>query len=174
MSDVPVELGSGRAYEAARLRWAGEADAGRLAALWRAGRDADGVDPSGEDEVGMRAWLADGGAVVLEDDRGVALCALRWRAAEGGWHLDRIATRPEARGQGFGRWLMTKLEALAIKRAVPHLSLDLPAEHEALRAYYRRLGYREAEVDGGVVRMRKRVGGVWQRQTDAAPQGAAS
>ena len=173
MSKDAATLGSGRAYEAARLRWAGEADAARLAALWRAGRDADGADPSGEDEARMRAWLADGGAVVLEDDRGEALCALRWRWQGGGWHLDRIATRPDARGQGFGRWLMTKLEALAIKRAVPHLTLDLPADHADLRSYYVRLGYRDAGTQAGAVRMRKRVGGVWQRQTDAAPHEAA-
>lgn len=166
MSSLPASsLGSGRAYEAARLRWAVESDADRLAALWREGREADGLDGAQETADVMRDWLEHGGAVFLEDAARRAVCAVRWRWHDGGWSVDRIVTRPEARGQGYGRWLMTKLEALAIKRNVPTLTLDL--DQDALLAYYERLGYREVERgDGGVPtrRLVKQVGGTWQRQ----------
>lgn len=164
-------LGSGRAYEAARLRWAGEVDAARLAELWRASRAADGRPEAGETEPEMRRWLEHGGAVLLEDDTGAALCAVRWRwADDGGWRVDPIATLEEARGRGFGRWLMTKLEALAIKRNVPTLTLDL--ERSELLPYYRRLGYREIHADahenGAPSTLVKQVGGTWQRQPGSA------
>ena len=166
MSSLPAStLGSGRAYEAARLRWAVESDAERLAALWREGREADGLDGSQETAGVMRDWLEHGGVVFLEDGERRALCGVRWRWQDGGWSVDRIVTRPEARGQGYGRWLMTKLEALAIKRNVPTLTLDL--DQEALLPYYQRLGYREAEGNEGNAssrRLVKQVGGTWQRQ----------
>jgi GNAT superfamily N-acetyltransferase len=164
-ADAP-RLGSGRAYEAARLRWAAEADAARLTRLWNEAREEEDAR---EEEGRMRAWLEHGGALLLEDAGGRPLCAVRWRWEGRGWRVDRIATRPEARGQGFGRWLMTKLEALAIKRNVPTLTLDL-ARPELL-PYYRRLGYREEveEAGGGHRTLVKQVGGTWQRQPGSAP-----
>lgn len=161
-------IGSGSAYEAARLRWAGEADAERLDALWEAAHAPD--DPEGErakDDFDMRGWLEHGGALLLEDDRGRTLCALRWRWAGEGWRVDRIATLPAARGQGFGRWLMTKVEALAIKRNVPTLTLTL--HQDDLVPYYRRMGYQETEREGDAVTLVKRVGGTWQRQPGSRP-----
>lgn len=168
----PAELGSNRAYEAARLRWASQGDAERLARLWR---DACADEASGEDVPDttetLQGWLEHGGAVVLEDANGRALCGLRWRWAGSGsgWRVDPIATLPEARGQGFGRWLMTKVEALAIKRNVQSLSLTLPRAQEALLPYYQRLGYREVGRDGAGIELHKRVGGTWQRQPTPAP-----
>lgn len=153
------EVGSGRAYEAARLRWATQSDGPRLAELFRRARR----DAAQESAAEMEAWLEHGGAAVLEDAHGRLLCALRWREQEGaGWEVDRIATTPEARGQGFGRWLMTKVEALAIRRNVPTLTLTLD-EQESV-PYYQRMGYREAERDDHGVTLAKRVGGTWQRQ----------
>lgn len=149
-------LGSGSAYEAARLRWAGGADAERLVDLWREA----GVEEATDD--GMAAWLEHGGALMLEDEHGRALCALRWRWDGDGWRIDPIVTHPDARGRGFGRWLMTKVEALAIKRNVPTLTLELRREDRV--GYYRRLGYHEEGRSEDAIRMVKRVGGVWQRQ----------
>ena len=157
----PAPLGSGSAYEAARLRWAGEADAPRLNALW----DAAGAGDA-ETAAQMGAWLEHGGALMLQDPEGRALCAVRWRWSEDGWHVDEIVTHPDARGQGFGRWLMTKVEALAIKRNVPTLTLRLRQEDRL--GYYRRLGYRETERDEDAITLTKRVGGTWQRQPDSA------
>lgn len=160
-------LGSGRAYEAARMRWATAADAARLSELWHAAHADEDEDPSDADEAGMRGWLEHGGALVLEDDAGLALCALRWRWSGDGWRVDRIATRPSARGQGFGRWLMTKLEALAIRRNVQSLVLTLPRAD--LVPYYRRMGYREEGAEDGGTVLVKRVGGTWQRQPERTP-----
>lgn len=151
------DVGSGRAYEAARLRWASEADAERLGDLFRQARPE--LD---EDAASMQAWLEHGGAALLEDAHGRLLCALRWREQGGGWRVDPVATLPEAQGQGFGRWLMTKVEALAIRRNVPTLTLTL-AERTSV-PYYQRMGYREADRDEDGVTLAKRVGGTWQRQ----------
>ncbi len=160
MSDAP-QLGSTRAYEAARLRWAGEQDAERLAALWRAAHEAEDPGAAAEDAAAMLGWLEHGGALMLEDENGRPLCAVRWRWSDDGWRVDRIATLPEARGQGFGRWLMTKLEALAIKRNVPTLTLTLARPE--LVPYYRRMGYREDGRAGETAVLVKQVGGTWQR-----------
>lgn len=165
--DRAPRIGSGSAYEAARLRWAGEADADRLTSLWHQAHACE-ADPGGFEDPGTMAdWLEHGGALLLEDDAGRTLCALRWRWANEGWRVDRIATLPAARGQGFGRWLMTKVEALAIKRNIPTLTLTL--HHEELLPYYRRMGYHELEREEGAVTLVKRVGGIWQRQPGSSP-----
>lgn len=160
-------LGSTQAYEAARLRWGVESDAEALATLWREAFEADGrTDADSETPAALREWIEHGGVVLLEDDKHVALCAIRWRWHQDGWMIDPIATRPGARGQGFGRWLMTKLEALAIKRNVPTLRLFL--ERQDLAPYYRRLGYVQDDAANEPNLWVKRVGGTWQRQTEAA------
>lgn len=169
MVDGPLSatLGSTRAYEAARLRWGTESDASALSALWREALEADGrPDTDGETPAALREWMEHGGVVLLEDDQRVALCAIRWQWHQDGWMIDPIATRPAARGQGFGRWLMTKLEALAIKRNVPTLRLRL--ERKDLAPYYRRLGYVQDYTADDANLWVKRVGGTWQRQTEAA------
>ena len=148
------------AYEAARLRSAGLADVTALAALYqRAWPEA------GESRETVQDWLEQGGALVLEDAQGTLVCALRWREVADGWRVDRVATLPEERAQGFGRWLMTKLEALAIQRNIPTLHLHLGEAHHDLLPYYRRLGYRTAksEAESESV-LSKRVGGTWQYQ----------
>lgn len=152
---------TGAAYEAARLRWATLQDADRLVHLYAAARPHDL-----EAREGMLGWLEQGGALLLEDAEGTPLCALRWREEEGGWRVDRIATLPTERGQGYGRWLMTKVEALAIRYNIPELKLTL--ERDELVPYYRRMGYRVDEEGESMFHLRKRVGGTWQVQ--GAPQ----
>jgi GNAT superfamily N-acetyltransferase len=115
---------------------------------------------------GALPWLEQGGALFIEGGDGHAMSALFWREDRGGWHLDRIATVPEARGQGFGRWLMTKVEALAIRGNIPHLTLDLDDLEQEW--YYLRLGYRVQERGSAVLRLHKRVGGTWQTQHEGA------
>lgn len=140
-----------------RLRRAGLADAARLCALF------DHVRPDeAEPEDAMEDWLEHGGALLLEDDDGRALAAVRWTEQGEGWCIDRLATLPEERRQGYGRWLMTKVEALAIRANVPTLTLRL--DEPALLPYYGRMGYRAA-ADGSAkrpVELVKRVGGTWQ------------
>ena len=86
--------------------------------------------------------------------------AVRYREEDGGWRVEPIVTDPDQRGQGFGRWLMTTLEATAIRENVAFLALDVEAP--TTLPYYRRLGYRPHGQEE--LKLRKRVGGVWQQQ----------
>jgi len=142
-------------FTSPRLRDATTADAGKLAALWAKARPQVGLDAAA-----LKRWLATGRAILVEDAGGCALAALRFRDEGAGWRVEPVVTDPAHRGQGFGRWLMTMLEADAIRANVAFLALDL--EDPATLPYYQRLGYR-AEGDAELC-LRKRVGGVWQRQ----------
>lgn len=153
---------TGAAYEAARLRWATLQDVDRLVRLFTAARPKET-----EARESMLGWLEQGGALLLEDGEGELLCALRWREEGDGWRVDRIATLPSERGQGYGRWLMTKVEALAIRYNVPELKLTL--DRDELVPYYRRMGYRVDEEAASAWDLRKRVGGTWQVQGNASP-----
>ncbi len=148
----PLEAGAAR--PAVRMRLATVADAERLADLYAAAGSPE------KDALTVRAWLAKGGSLVVERQGGPVLAAVRWTPSDAGWSVERVTTRPEERGQGYGRWLMTKLEALAIKGNVPLLDLDV--HEERLLPYYRRMGYRQAGASP--LLLSKRVGGVWQRQ----------
>lgn len=144
-------------YEAARLRWAEFKDIGRLIALYNTARERCDETPES-----MGAWLEQGGALMQENRAGEVLCAIRWRECPGGWQVDRIATRPDARGQGYGRWLMTKVEALAIRNNIPTLNLTLGEARDDLLRYYQRMGYHIDRQDESGIHLKKRVGGMWQ------------
>jgi GNAT superfamily N-acetyltransferase len=164
VAPFPVASRPGHAYQAAHLRWASIADAPRLAALWRLAYPDDATSTPE-----MANWLEHGGALTLQDAAGTILAAMRWRIEGSGWRVDRVATRPEERGQGYGRWLATRVEALAIRHSVPHLSLSLPSDDLAQEAYYRRMGYDVVDGDAAPRHtLRKTVGGVWQTKATAA------
>ena len=141
----------------AQLRAAIYADAGALTKLYQAAWN----DPH-EDETSVQGWLEGGGALTFVCD-GTFISALRWREAPYGWEVGRLATLPAYRGQGFGRWLTTHLEALAIQHNIPELRLMLTDSQTDLLPYYTRMGYRPREVEAPLA-LSKRVGGVWQRQ----------
>ena len=145
----------GSSFTSPRMRDATSADAAKLADLWAKARPEAGV---GKPE--LREWLASGRALLLEDASGCALAALRYREENGGWRVEPIVTDPDQRGQGFGRWLMTQLEAGAIRENGAFLALDVEAP--STLDYYRRLGYRP-HTDHEL-KLRKRVGGMWQQQ----------
>lgn len=149
---------AGRSTRAARVRLATLADADSLDRLFLEARTDESA---GEPQ--MPEWLEHGGALLVEDPEGRTLSAVRWCEAETGWLLDRVATVPEASELGFDRWLMTKVEAMAIRYNVPWLWLNLPDDE--FLDYYRRLGYSLDETSstpGATVC--KRVGGTWQMQ----------
>ncbi len=148
----------GTAYAAVRLHTASETDAGRLAELYAQVRPG----PLGT-SVGLRPWLANGAALFVQEAGGRIVAAIAWRAEGEGWRVAPIATLPSHRGLGYGRWLMTHLEALAIRGNVPFLALRI--DDPELLPYYRRLGYRSSEDDE--LELRKRVGGTWQTQEAA-------
>ena len=171
MTDTPLPapvLGRpGQAYEAARLRWAGLRDAQRVAAL-----QALAYPDAAADGRNVRAALEHGGALLLEDRAGDLLAALCWRDRKDGWEVERVATLPAHRGQGYGRWLMTRVEAAAIRANVPTLTLTLPldATRDQL-AYYARMGYAETARDDASITLLKRVGGTWQTKVSGSSGG---
>ncbi len=118
-----------------------------------------------ESEAEVWGWLERGGTLILEGKDGQLISSLRWQDSEQGWQLDRVATLVEYRGQGCGRWLMTHLEALAIKQNVISLSLTLTNQLEELLPYYERMGYNVLNEEQGICQLTKRVGGVWQYQS---------
>lgn len=155
------------AYEAAQLRSAGLRDVPQLTQLYQ-----QAWPEQSETQESVQAWLEQGGALVLEhaEAGGCIVCAVRWREDEDGWRVDRIATLPDFRGQNFGRWLMTKVEALAIQRNIPRLVLQLDEVREDLIHYYGRMGYRalQDDVKSDKILLTKRVGGTWQYKDRAS------
>ncbi len=141
----------------AKLHTATDADAAALAELYQTAWS----DPA-EDEARVQQWLGDGGTLSFIC-AGTFISALRWREAPYGWEVGRLATLPEYRGQGFGRWLTTRLEALAIQHNIPELRLTLTGAQIDLLPYYTRMGYRPRDLEAPL-ELSKRVGGVWQRQ----------
>lgn len=152
-----MALERGPQTQPAQLRSATYADAGTLARLYQTAWG----DPH-EDEEAVQGWLEGGGALYFACESTI-ICALRWRETPYGWEIGRLATLLEYREQGFGRWLMTRLEALAIQHSVPKLQLTLHEAQRELLPYYTRMGYRACEADAPLT-LCKRVGGVWQRQ----------
>ena len=141
----------------AKLHTATSSDVSALATLYRIAWN----DPH-EDEAKVAAWLEGGGALSFVCG-GTFISALRWRETPYGWEVGRLATLPEYRGQGFGRWLTTRLEALAIQHNIPELRLSLSETQAELLPYYTRMGYRPKDAEKPL-ELSKRVGGVWQRQ----------
>ena len=150
---------AGRAHRGTRLRWASRGDSERLHALFCEVRPGEQKEAPAD----LEEWLEHGGAILPEDEEGRLLSAVRWLDTPEGWLLDRICTREAARGLGFGRWLMTKVEALAIRHNVPLLTVRLPGAEE--NSYYERLGYLVSRNGSGYIAS-KQVGGQWQLRRD--------
>ena len=118
------------------------------------GEDRDA--PTTSEEVERN--LEQGGALLLESSAGTLLCALVWLETSHGWTLHQPAVLEAYRDQELDRWVLTKLEALAIQRNIPTLKMRL--DDESRLFYYERMGYR-LEGDGDLL-LSKRVGGTWQ------------
>ncbi len=128
-----------------RLRVAGLSDTSALVKLYD------------ETLLGMQQWLEHGGALLLEAATGELLGALRWRYGDGCWWLEHPLAQPGSPQGDVKRWLLTKVEALAIVHNIPALYLEPPGDAEDARTYAR-LGY--LPITGG--RLGKQVGGTWQ------------
>lgn len=149
----PLTTGGGGAHELQLLR-ATPADADRLAASgWTA--QVSSAQLSG--------CIEFGGVIYFEDDSG-PLVMLCWREAAGGWELRPVVARPGRPGTPHDRWLLTHVEALAIRHNVPFLIMQLADSADA--GYFQRLGY-EPEFPGSS-RLIRRVGGTWQLSQAAA------
>ncbi len=156
-AEAPISGEAADRYEAAKLRGIVLGDAAALVGLYARARS-----PQVETRSSMLEWLEGGGGLLLESARGEPLSALRWREEGGGWRLDGVATLPEARGKGYGRWFMTKLEALAIRNNIPSLTLSIPSPTAEVLRYYQRMGYQVLERREAEVTLQKCVGGTWQ------------
>ena len=157
MLSTAVHESSVDSHEASRLRWVSLKDTPKLVKLYNLAREGNP-----ETRRSMLSWLEHGGGLALETPSQELVCAIRWREDAKGWTVDRIATLPEARGRGYGRWLMTKVEALAIRKNIPSLTLVLDEVNNELSQYYQRMGYRIIEQTDTTVTLDKRVGGTWQ------------
>ena len=179
MTETEVYLAAEGEMEGAKLRLAGFRDIPKLSKLYqeaRASQDTSTTsqaetDNQAETEESMEAWLELGGAMLLELKNGNILGAVRWEDKSDGWQLDPIATLPAYRQRGIGRWLLTVVESLAIKRNIASLRLDLNSEQQEALPYYQRLGYsNQPNGDATVIHLHKRVGGIWQMQNEETGQ----
>ncbi len=104
--------------------------------------------PSGavrESLADVRDDLAAGGGAIAELG-GRAVGCLRWRvAANGDFHVRRVAIEPKLQRRGVGRALMTWAEREAERRGCERVSVGVRIALPGNLTFYRRLGY---EVTG--------------------------
>lgn len=62
-----------------------------------------------------------------------------------GW-VNYLAVVPDAQGLGYGRALMTYIEAALLARGCPKLNLQVRSSNTAVLAFYRQLGYVQDEA----------------------------
>ena len=64
-------------------------------------------------------------------------------AGEPARYLNRLAIDPARQGAGLGAWCVREAERLCLVEGARSLRFDAVTAHAPLRAFYRRLGYRE-------------------------------
>ena len=138
---------------AAKVRLAGLEDTSAVTQLLSENARED-ERPKTPEEV--EACIESGGALLFESSS-TLLCALLWRETSDGWTLEQPTVSEPYRKQELDRWVLTKVEALAIQRNIPLLRMKLG--DESLLPYYERMGYR---LEGDDLLLSKRVGGTWQ------------
>jgi [ribosomal protein S18]-alanine N-acetyltransferase len=89
-------------------------------------------------------------SVVLTARRGRTIAGFAiMRYADDDAHLNLLAVDPAHRRRGIARRLVTWLEETALAAGTFRIGLELRAENEVARAFYRALGYQElARVPG--------------------------
>jgi ribosomal protein S18 acetylase RimI-like enzyme len=86
------------------------------------------------------------GAVLIGSEAGgVVASVMVGHDGHRGW-VYYLAVEPGKRGHGVGRRMMAAAEAWLRERGVAKLELMVRAENEAVRGFYRRLGYAESGV----------------------------
>ncbi|HYG46765.1 MAG TPA: GNAT family N-acetyltransferase [Allosphingosinicella sp.] len=110
------------------------------------------------------------------DGKAVGFACVRRKAEAAGPLLDNLHVLPERKGEGIGRRLIGAAAAWLVDRE-PDSALQLVvwADNAAARAFYARLGGREAEIfeaptPGGGTAPQVRVR--WEQAADLAGQGA--
>ncbi len=126
-------------------------DAPRLAGLLRT---REGEQLTGAQ---LSDCIEHGGALYFEDEHG-PVSVLAWQESPAGWDLLPAGLREDQDDDGHERWLLTQVEALAIRLNVPRLSLE-PLEGTD-PGWYRRMGYEQESTRSP--RLVRKVGGTWQ------------
>jgi ribosomal protein S18 acetylase RimI-like enzyme len=99
----------------------------------------------------LRTLMAAGTAVLLAGDAG--LCVLRFQPAI--WtenlecYLAELYVRPEHRGHGLGRALLSAGLEHARERGADYVHLGTTEDDVAARRLYEKAGFRRTEGDGG-------------------------
>jgi ribosomal-protein-alanine N-acetyltransferase len=125
-----------------RLEPARVIDAARLAAMSRAFIES-GLPPAwGAQRIGWHVRHPESVVLTARSDRSIAGFAIM-RYADEAAHLNLLAVDPAHRRRGIARRLVTWLEETALTAGTFIIGLELRAQNEAGRAFYRALGYCE-------------------------------
>jgi ribosomal protein S18 acetylase RimI-like enzyme len=150
-----------------RIRRATEADQAVLRELWGE-FEAEVPEPPGfTSETWEEAWadirrhIADGVALLAEDDEGPVGHA--WAAApvHGRAHLTDVYVRPRARRTGVGRALLREVAAAARELGAEWVSLDVLSSNAPALAAWNRFGFVEVEkvMVAELTALEERLGG---------------
>jgi len=125
-----------------RLEPARVADAACLAAMSHALIES-GLRPAwGAERIHWHVRHPESVVLTARSDRAIAGFAIM-RYADEVAHLNLLAVDPAHRRRGIARRLVTWLEETALTAGTFIIELELRAQNEAGRAFYRALGYRE-------------------------------
>lgn len=120
--------------------------------------------------------LATDGVLVARDDGGRLVGFVTYGLATGAYESDatqgmvhNVWVAPERRGEGIGAALLSRAEADLAERGAGVVALEVLADNEAARRFYRREGYREHRVE-----MEKRVAGGSSNRGEEASEDADS
>lgn len=120
------------------------ADLDAIRALWeRSGLVRPWNDPAGD--IAFCRESGHGTVLVGTLSGGLAATVMVGHDGHRGW-VYYLAVDPALRAQGHGRAMMAAAEAWLSERGVPKIELMVRAENEAVRGFYRRLGYAESGV----------------------------
>lgn len=91
-------------------------------------------------------WVAeDGNAIVgiaaITQDQSPEYADAGWDLSEAALVVHRLATAPEARGQGIARALMLHAELIAHERRIQILRADTNSENQPMQRLFSKLGY---------------------------------
>jgi [ribosomal protein S18]-alanine N-acetyltransferase len=123
--------------------WVGTADECRL---WAGPAVSFPLEPG---RLAREIGFADEENLVLADGAGTAGFGQLVRRPGGRAHLARVIVRPDARGRGYGRVLVTALLERAASRGARLATLNVYCENEAARRLYEAAGFAVSSLPGG-------------------------
>lgn len=120
------------------------ADLDAVRALWeRCGLVRPWNDPG--DDIEFCRNSGHGDVLVGSEDGALVATIMVGHDGHRGW-VYYLAVEPGLQRRGYGRAMMAAAEAWLGERRVPKIELMVRAENDAVRAFYRRLGYGDAGV----------------------------